>query len=134
MSKLKEKSNFNFDAAELLIARNLYAPSVHCSYYSCFQLLKFKIQDFFGVDYVTQERESKLNEQTSHVYVIQYIINKLNDFEKEIDVRRKLIRQISQLKQLRVESDYHDIEICIEKSTQAMTYAINIRSYVNSKF
>lgn len=134
MSYLRQKSDFNIDAAKELISKQIYAPSVHCSYYSCFQLLMFIIQDFFGVDYEAQKRESKSAKQTSHNYVIHYIANQLNNFEKEVDVRRKVIRQITQLKQLRVESDYHDIEIGIEKSSQAITYAINIRSYVASKF
>ncbi len=134
MSKLREKSNFNLDAAEYLIAQDLYAPSVHCSYYSCFQLLKFIIQDFFGVDYDAQRNELRVNKQTSHNYVIQYIINELKQLEKKVDVRRKLIRQISQLKQLRVESDYLDIEISLEKSRQALTYANDIRSYAISNF
>ena len=49
MSKLKEKAKFNLSAAEILQENNLFAPSIHCSYYSCFQLLKFTINDFFGI-------------------------------------------------------------------------------------
>nr|MDA3854277.1 hypothetical protein [Bacteroidales bacterium] len=70
MSKLKEKSNFNLDAAELLIVRNLYAPSVHCSYYSCFQQLKYIVKDFCGKDYETQNVEIAQSPQGSHDYVI----------------------------------------------------------------
>ena len=51
MTKLKQKSEFNFDAAKVLIDTNLYAPSVHCSYYSCFQLMKFALKDFCGINY-----------------------------------------------------------------------------------
>jgi len=96
--------------------------------------MKFAINDFFGVDYEAQKRESIRAKQPSHNYVIQYIANKLNDLEKEIEVRKTVIRQIKQLKQLRVESDYHDIEIGFERSTKALSYANNIRSYVTANF
>jgi uncharacterized protein (UPF0332 family) len=134
MSYLRQKSDFNLDAAKELISKQIYAPSVHCSYYSCFQLLMYIIQDFFGVDYEAQKRESRRAKQTSHNYVIQYIANELHNLEKEIEVRKTVIRQIKQLKQLRVESDYHDIEIGFERSTKALSYADDIRSYVAANF
>lgn len=51
MSKLKAKAEFNIDAAQLLIDKSLYAPSVHCSYYSCFQLMKYTMKEIFGITY-----------------------------------------------------------------------------------
>ncbi|MDY0280344.1 MAG: hypothetical protein RBR35_07270 [Salinivirgaceae bacterium] len=51
MSYLRQKSEFNLDAAKLLQSNSLFAPSVHCSYYSCLQLLKATIIEFFGVSY-----------------------------------------------------------------------------------
>ncbi len=40
MSILKSKSDINLMAAELLHKNSLYPSVVHCSYYSCFQLMK----------------------------------------------------------------------------------------------
>ena len=73
MSKLKEKSEFNFDAAQLLIDNYLYAPSVHCSYYSCFQLMKFTMNNFFGIGY--DELNTRISVSTSggtHSYVTNF--------------------------------------------------------------
>ncbi len=49
--KLKEKSKFNYDASEILIDSHLFAPSVHCSYYAAFQLMKVAMQAFCGISY-----------------------------------------------------------------------------------
>ena len=54
MSKLRQESDFNIDAASALLKQNLFAPSVHCSYYSCFQFLKYTIKEFFEEDYEPQ--------------------------------------------------------------------------------
>jgi hypothetical protein len=76
MSKLKEKSEFNFDAARLLIDKYLFAPSIHCSYYSCFQLMKFTMKNYFNISYDELNRNisvDKSGELTplSHIFLIQ---------------------------------------------------------------
>jgi len=133
MSKLREKSNFNFSAAESLVGQSLYAPSIHCAYYSCFQLLKHTINNFCGISYEQQSKEIISLKQKSHQYVINYITNELNkhvDFKESKDFKRK----IKDLKQFRVESDYENIEINMDKSQQAIVLANEIRTYVIKNF
>ena len=102
MSKLRQKSDFNLDAAKVLLEQNLFAPSVHCSYYSCFQLLKYTIHDFFGEDYEKQANNISTTKQKTHQYVINYITNKLKTLASSQE-SRDFKRKINDLKQFRIE-------------------------------
>ena len=48
MIGLKNKSEINSDAAKLLHDKNYYAPSIHCSYYSCLQLMIYSLNSHFN--------------------------------------------------------------------------------------
>ncbi len=134
MSKLKEKSEFNFASAQLLIDNYLYAPSVHCSYYSCFQLMKFTMNNFFDIGY------DKLNTRISvstlggtHSYVIHFFNNAVKKKNGYFDYR-DFSRKIKDLKEFRESSDYDDVEITIDKSQKAKEYATDIRQYIQRNF
>ncbi len=133
MSKLKQKSEFNIDAADCLIANHLYAPSVHCSYYSCFQLIKYIISYCFNKDYDQQSFEIRSSKQNSHQYVIKLIREELRR-NTERNVERELIRKIKDLKQLREDADYNNIEIGIEKSNSAYQQAKVVREILVKNF
>lgn len=133
MSKLKEKSKFNIDAAEFLLKKQLYAPSVHCSYYSCFQLLKYTIKDFCGIDYDTQAANILKSKQNTHQYVINYVTSELEKFV-EFEKIRKFKKTLKDLKQFRIESDYENIEVNIDKGESALNKAKEIRSYLITNF
>lgn len=134
MSKLKEKSEFNFASAQLLIDNYLYAPSVHCSYYSCFQLMKFTMNNFFDIGY------DKLNTRISvstlggtHSYVIHFFNNAVKKKNGYFDYR-DFSRKLKDLKEFRESSDYDDVEITIDKSQKAKEYATDIRQYIQRNF
>jgi len=133
MSKLREKSDFNISAATILIKENYYAPSVHCSYYSCFQLLKFTIKEFFGIDYATLSTNISTSGQKTHQYVINYIAGELNQLVGETE-SRSFKRKIKDLKQFREESDYENIEVSIDQGNDALIKANEIRQYLITNF
>lgn len=133
MSKLRQKSDFNIDAADVLLKQNLFAPSVHCSYYSCFQLIKYTIKDFFGEDYETQANNISTTQQKTHQYVINYLTNQLKSLAS-IYESRDFKRKINDLKQFRVESDYENIEVNYDKGNEAFIKAKEIRAYIIKKF
>lgn len=133
MSKLKEKSNFNYEAAKELLDKNLFAPSVHCSYYSCFQLLKYTIKHFFDKDYNVQCNERTKAKQKSHQYVIHYISNELVLLANKYD-SRDFRRKINDLRNFRNESDYENIEITYQKGIDAFNKADEIRKYIYKNF
>jgi uncharacterized protein (UPF0332 family) len=133
MSKLKEKSEFNINAAELLIANAYFAPSVHCSYYSCFQLLKFTIKNFFGIEYDILASNISSSRKKTHQFVIDYIASELIGFTGR-EESRKFKRTIKDLKQFREESDYDNIEIGEDKGKTALRKAKEIRKYLKTNF
>jgi len=133
MSKLKQKSEFNIDAAKLLIKEAYYAPSIHCSYYSCFQLMKFTIKDFSGIDYETQSVNISTTGQHTHQYVINFISDELKKFVG-IKESRTFKRTIKDLKQFREESDYENIEVSHDKGQTALDKANGIRQYLITNF
>ncbi|MCH8533977.1 MAG: HEPN domain-containing protein [Flavobacteriaceae bacterium] len=129
LSFLKNKSEFNLDASSLLIENNYYAPSVHCSYYSVFQMLKYRFVLFKEISYKTFTQNSVSDRRTSHKYLIDefclHLQNnskfKLSDFEI-----RNLKRDIEDLKQFRIESDYENLQISAEASNQALSLSESI--------
>ena len=133
MSKLREKSEFNIDAAEYLLKKSLYAPSVHCSYYSCFQLLKYTIKAFLGINYDVQTSNITSSPQNTHQYVVNYVCNELETFIS-FEESRKFKRIIKDLKQFRIESDYENIEVSLDKGDVALRKAKEIRTYLITNF
>lgn len=133
MSKLKEKSEFNITAAQILIDKNLYAPSVHCSYYSCFQLMKFTMKNFFGISY--DELRQKISVDTTggtHSFVVNFFNMEVR--KKGISDYSDFSRKIKDLKEFRETSDYENVEITFDKSRKAKEYAIDIRQYIKNNF
>ncbi|OIP05778.1 MAG: hypothetical protein AUJ97_00155 [Bacteroidetes bacterium CG2_30_32_10] len=133
MSKLRQKSDFNIDAASALLKQNLFAPSVHCSYYSCFQLLKHTIKNFCSIDYETQAANISATQQKTHQYVINYITNELKTLSSVFE-SQDFKRKINDLKQFRVESDYENIEVSSDKGNEAFNKANEIRYYIIKNF
>lgn len=133
MSKLRQKSDINIAAAKLLLDKTYYASSVHCSYYSCFQLLKYTIMDFFGIDYVTLSSNISTSEQNTHQYIINFISNKLTEYAGSND-SRDFKRKIKDLKQYRFESDYENIDVTFDKGNVALTKAMEIRHCIITSF
>ncbi len=133
MSKLKEKSLFNITASKLLIDNNLYCSSVHCSYYSCFQLMKFTMKDFFDVDYSVLGTKISLSGKKTHRYIIDYLENEIH---KNAGLRdaRNFKHKIKDLKVFREESDYENVEISIEQGQKAYNIANELRSFLTQQF
>lgn len=134
MSSLKEKALFNFEAAKLLISNNLYAPSVHCSYYSCFQLLKYVIFDFFGIPYLRLTSDISQSGKKTHEYIIDFVSREIKKASSDIKDEREFKRKITELKRFRIDSDYEDMEIHFDKSNKALNYATEIRGYLQQTF
>jgi hypothetical protein len=68
----------------------------------------------------------------SHQYVIKYILSNL----KKLDTtnERWFSRSIKDLKQFRLESDYENIEISLDKSNKAFKTAQELRDYITKNF
>ncbi len=109
MNVLKEKSKFNTDAADLLIKNYLYAPSIHCSYYSCLQFMKHIILNKLGINPVNYASDNGFGSDRSHETFRDIIIKDLKNRQKR--EWREFNTQFGQLKSSRIQSDYDEIEI-----------------------
>lgn len=136
MSSLKNKSDLNLLAAEILIENSLHAPSVHCSYYSCFQLSKYALKEFAGIDYIQQEEElNRLKQEQStkfgsHEYVIFKLGNEINRCSKE--TYRIFSTNFKILKSFRKKSDYLDEMISDEQSKESLRLSTELVQLLKS--
>jgi len=131
MSILLQKSGFNFDSAQLLIKNNYYAPSIHCFYYSCLQkllhILYHKLQKSETELILLQNNSAK----GSHEIAINEVYK---SFESNKSLAREFVSQMNQLKKLRVEADYKEVEILIDKSQKAKNAVIEVNDILKQIF
>ena len=133
MSHLREKSKFNLASAQLLIDNDYFAPSVHCSYYGCFQFIKYKL-DNIGHTFKMMDEEITASNNTlsSHNYPITLILNKVKEKSDEF-YKRGIKDKIKSLKTLRELSDYHDLYIDNNKSREALRISNEVIDLINKK-
>ncbi|HTO15692.1 MAG TPA: HEPN domain-containing protein [Edaphocola sp.] len=129
--KLFQKSEFNADASEELIKSYLYAPSVHCSYYSVFQLMKYLMNTFCGINYEDIDVFVRNNKTSEHRYIQRQILNEINNADRENYQRIK--REVDDLFQFRVYSDYKNVEILHDQAEKAFKYSQELRNYLKTK-
>lgn len=134
MSILKEKAEFNKLATGLLYDQSLYAPSIHCAYYSCFQLLKYIIKTRLKIDYSKQEAEINSDSRIkTHSYVRKKILDEISKIEKDPRTYSNISNKLKDLQELRVNSDYKNIQIDEEMGSRAMLYSNELRNYFKAK-
>jgi len=129
MSELKHKSKLNLLASKLLIEEKYYPSSIHCSYYSCFQILKYIINYFFGIEYDDIQNSIGKSKTTSHEDIIEFVFT---EFEKlKIPEPKRFKRKIKDLKKLRIKADYDNIAITQDESENAYKLAIEFTEFIN---
>lgn len=115
MPELLKKSIQNFSAASLLIENELYASSVHCSYYSCLQKLKNVISRAYNIEYDELENERRrLNRKniSRNLATHEFLIDrKLMDLIRRERKDHRLINEINDIKLYRTTSDYDNVAI-----------------------
>lgn len=136
---LKSKSEFNISAAEVLISEyDNYAPSVHCSYYGCFQYIKHKLNQlghtYEEVDKVIQESKTKPIKESTHGYPIELIKNLLNAKYNDGGIlARDVQNKIKLLKAYRTLSDYKNEQVDFKKGTEALKISKDILTIIKTK-
>ena len=88
LSKLKNKSSENIEAADILNKNGLFSSSVHCSYYSCYQLMEhFLLRETLRNQF-DEFRRNNRNPPHSCYQLMQHFLlrkelkNKFDKFEK----------------------------------------------------
>jgi uncharacterized protein (UPF0332 family) len=119
LTYLKNKSEFNIDGAELLIDNNLFAPSIHCSYYSVFQSMICVYCLKNGLTFEEYSVEAKSHQGSSHNHLIRGFCSLVVDKRAS----RFLKRNIDDLKASRIKSDYDNFQVDSEFSVKALNKA-----------
>lgn len=127
---LRDKAILNFDAARLLKETPNYhhCSSIHCSYFSCFQIVKYIVIEIYHVDndsINSSRKTDPLGTRSGHEYLIELIRRKLVE-KKEIQDASIFKNKITELKSLRTNSDYLAVPIDKTISDKAYDLAIDI--------
>ena len=107
MSYLSDKSMQNF-AAFGLYSDKFHAPAVHCAYYSCFQKLCAYLKEEQPEGYAVVEERWK-DGRGKHGGIIDLASITLRAFDR--DDAKTIKTKLTELKNFRVISDYHDEEV-----------------------
>lgn len=140
-SYLSNKSTENLEASEMLIANNLFASSVHCSYYAMLQYMTCKLSNYGNISFLTIRKNSK--GYGSHNYIISETINYIKSEELKPDLDyiqknvnktniQKLKRKVADLKSFRVKSDYHNVEIDKVFGNKTLSFSKEIIKELNN--
>ena len=117
MRHLKNKSELNLGAAELLHQYSYYSSVIHCAYYSCIQLMKHTWLNSMGKSDNDLRNLNNSSSQGSH----EVLINQIKIFiQSKSQNGRVFNRDILQLKRLRVNADYDEILIDSKKSNESL--------------
>lgn len=125
MGQLKNKSDINILAAELLHKQSYYPSVVHCAYYSCIQFMK---HIWLTEMNKTEEDLRQLNQNStdgSHEVLINEIKKNLT-MQKLDSSSRVFYKDILQLKRLRVNADYDDLQIDSTISNNSITLSKSV--------
>ena len=128
MSYLKTKSDVNQMAAALLQKNSHYASVVHCSYYSCLQLMKHIVINTLGIS--EQQIETDLEYKGgSHTYLINKITTYLQQERKD---SRVFSSSITQLRRMRNTADYENIQVDSTIGGNSITLSETIITHLKS--
>jgi hypothetical protein len=129
MSHLTNKSDINRAAADLLQTNYYYPSVIHCSYYSCIQLMKHIFLFILNKSEVDLESEGRTTGTGSH----EVLINSINTHLKTNNKDWKTFNtNINQLKRLRVAADYQDIEIDSGKGNDSILLSDIVLKFLKS--
>lgn len=130
MPILFNKSELNLNAAQYLCKEGHYATVCHPAYYSCLQLMKYKVKDKLKIDYDQQDIEIASGIKKSHKYLIDKIAAKI-ERNKGFRSAKDFEKNIKELKLLREKSDYYDVIIDRNTCERALRIAIDLRIIIN---
>lgn len=130
--RIRDKSDNNIDAAELLIDKGLHSSSVHCSYYGSFQRILYTMKTHLGITYDDLDR--KCIGGDSHNCMIRICREEYIKKGKSAIQANQLDRDFGDLKTLRKKSDYKDEVIVPDQSDKALRLSNKIIRELKATF
>lgn len=134
MSHLLDKSEQNKAAANFLKERGIYASSVHCGYYSCIQMFIHLLIKHFNEEFEKEVENSKGGKGNLHSIYINELTGRLQiKTKKRVDCvrdKRDIRGKMMQLREFRLQSDYHDEAVTEQMAEKAHNYTEEIQKLV----
>jgi hypothetical protein len=132
---LKQNSLINQSAADVLIKKQYYVSSVHCSYYSCFQLILFILESYHNITWDNINTEKQTSNNGSHEIAIKKIKNDLiYNFKIDSINFKDFNDNIHKLKKLRTDSDYKGINVDMAYSNTAFNISKSLTTFLNKTY
>ncbi len=122
---LKSKSKRNIGAASLLIREGFYSTSIHCSYYSVFQLMLW-IENTIGPEAARPQKEDRKKKEGSHQILIHFFmaeISKILGYGKSKNFGDRIYR----LKRKRIQADYKSRRFSKKEAYRSKSDALNLQ-------
>jgi hypothetical protein len=126
MSILKKKSYENQNSAQILLSNNLFSSSIHCSYYSCLQLMKHILFEE-GLTETELKSRQDASRRNLHEFLINHFIEGLRQNNLYRQYRNSIVK-LPDLKYLRVNADYKEQEM---RESDAQ-FAIDLANRISS--
>lgn len=136
MSQFLGKSLANFKSAEFLINEKIYSSSIHCLYYSTFQLILYITKYKLEKEWVSYQdsKEAELHnggkKEESHNLTITFIKENIKNEEFE----RQFSKNIGILKKNRHTSDYKEDVIDDKIAETSLKLSQNINDQLIKHF
>ncbi len=132
MSQLVKKSKENIAAAKILSKFELFAPSIHCSYYSSVQLSIEIVVNYFGVKETDIIQRAKTQKGGTHVYTSNLITIDLE--EKNWKSAREYNAKIEGMRRKREHSDYRDIKMSPDDAKSVYEDALIVNELLTKSY
>lgn len=134
------KSSENLKAAEFLIEpHRLFAPSIHCSYYACVQLIHHILYTESGAYNLTTTdgKSAQMNKELGRIEGEAYHPRLVRAMQRtclqSAPAPTVLLfsKSLKDLRNLRVDSDYYDVEVDENLSKNALDKSKKICAILN---
>lgn len=132
---LKLKSEESIKASMMLLKQHLPNPSVHCSYYSCVQLILHLLRSHFGKTELAIKQEGMAGAKTDNGYH-NWLLNLI--FKELVRLNgtdaAKFIGIIVMLKKQRATADYENRDIDFAIAEKAHDKSLEIHKLILNNF
>lgn len=100
---MKKKSRLSLRAARILTKKGMGTQSIHCMYYSVFQLMKHKLATSINNPISYEEQNTASMRYGSHNSLLDKVTDRISDEQIKTEVRNTFCY----LKRIRVLADYN---------------------------
>lgn len=135
MSVLKSKSQESIAAAEILLKQNHANSSIHCSYYSCVQLMLHLLRKHFGKTELAIKSEGikgAKNDNGYHNWLLNSIFKEFVRLDGTDAAKFNGIIQI--LKKQRAAADYENRNIEFHNAEKAYSQSLIVHQLIKKNF